>query len=39
MPVMSFEFFRRVATDAITLLDKPAPPADGLAVVDHERDQ
>jgi cell division protein FtsI/penicillin-binding protein 2 len=39
LPVMSFELFRRVATDAITLLDKPTPPADGLAVVDHERDQ
>ncbi|HEY4633763.1 MAG TPA: penicillin-binding protein 2, partial [Candidatus Limnocylindrales bacterium] len=39
LPVMSFELFRRVATDAITLLDKPAPPEDGLAVVDRERDQ
>jgi cell division protein FtsI/penicillin-binding protein 2 len=39
MPVMSFEFFRRVATDAITLLDKAAPPDDGLAIVDRERDQ
>ncbi len=39
LPVMSFELFRRVATDAITLLDKPAPPDDGLAVVDRERDQ
>ena len=39
MPVMSFELFRRVATDAITMLDKPAPPEDGLAVVDRERDQ
>jgi cell division protein FtsI (penicillin-binding protein 3) len=39
LPVMSFELFRRVATDAITLLDKPGPPANGLAVVDHERDQ
>jgi hypothetical protein len=36
---MSYELFRRIATDAITTLDKPAPPADGLAVVDVERDQ
>jgi cell division protein FtsI (penicillin-binding protein 3) len=26
MPVMSFELFRRIATDAITTLDLPAPP-------------
>lgn len=39
MPVMSFELFRRIATDAITTLDLPAPPsgapltaADGTAV-------
>src|SRR6185369_5485911 len=25
MPVMSFELFRRIATDAITILDLPAP--------------
>jgi cell division protein FtsI (penicillin-binding protein 3) len=39
LPVMSFELFRRVATDAITMLDKPGPPEDGLAVVDRDRDQ
>jgi cell division protein FtsI/penicillin-binding protein 2 len=39
LPVMSFELFRRIATDAITTLDKPAPPDNGLAVVDLERDQ
>ncbi len=41
MPVMSFELFRRIATDAIITLDLPAPPsgapltaADGTAVED-----
>jgi cell division protein FtsI/penicillin-binding protein 2 len=39
LPVMSYELFRRIATDAITGLDKPGPPADGLTAVDRERDQ
>jgi len=35
MPVMSFELFRRVATDAITMLDLPPVELDPATVADR----
>jgi hypothetical protein len=35
MPVMSFELFRRVATDAITMLDLPPVEVDPTTIADR----